>query len=181
MKEFTKDTLFQIKEIFSDYETEIKNAYENNLVEMDQYFCFTYYINTYPNLDFMNNTKDLYLKDNYGYLIENLWLQLNVEGENCACDTCTYKGYCKIDCKEEKCCMNFDSFQSIFWHQYALEGDCEKIVRQEVLKKSYRTCRFCQKNIPKDEFEKVKKSLYNEYTFLPLHMGPCAKLHGFLT
>ena len=49
--EFLKDILFQIKEIFNNYETEIKNAYENNSMEMDQYFCFTYYINTYPNLD----------------------------------------------------------------------------------------------------------------------------------
>ena len=49
--EFLKDILFQIKKIFNNYETEIKNAYENNSMEMDQYFCFTYYINTYPNLD----------------------------------------------------------------------------------------------------------------------------------
>ena len=51
MNEFSKNTLFQIKEIFNNYETEIKNAYENNSMEIDQYFCFTYYINTYPNLD----------------------------------------------------------------------------------------------------------------------------------
>ena len=178
MKEFSKDTLFQIKEIFNNYETEIKNAYRNNSVEMDQYFCFTYYINIYPNLDFMNNIKELYVKDYYGELIEKLWLQLNVEGKNCACDTCTFKGYCNIDCKEDKCCMDIKYEHYI--HNYALEDDCEKIVRQRVLKKSYRTCRFCGQKIPKDDFEKAKISA-TEYKYIPLHMGPCAKLHGFLT
>ena len=30
----------------------------------------------------MNSIKELYIKDNYGELIENLWLQLKIEGEN---------------------------------------------------------------------------------------------------
>ena len=177
MKEFSKDTLFQIRNIFNNYESEIKTAYENNSMEMDQYFCFTNYIDTYPSLDFMNEIKELYLKDNYGALIENLWLQLDVEGENCACETCTFKGYCKIDCKEEKCCIDIE--YEHFRHKYALDEECEKIARQRVLKKSYRTCRFCNQKILKDEFEKAKINSL-EYTFIPLHMGPCAKLHGFL-
>ena len=110
-------------------------------------------------------------------MIENLWLQLNVEREYCACGTCTFKGFCKIGCEEEKCFENIEYDHYI--HKYALEEDCEKISRQRVLKKSYRTCRFCHQNIPKDEFEKAKIAPL-EYTFIPLHMGPCAKLHGFL-
>ena len=63
---------------------------------------------------------------------------------------------------------------------YALEEDCQKIVRQRMLKKSYRTCRFCHQKISKDEFEKAEIRS-TQYKFILLHMEPCAKLHGFLT
>ena len=51
--------------------------------------------------------------------------------------------------------------------------------KTKTVKKSYRTCRFCQKDIPKDEFEKVKCKY--EHTFTFRHMEPCARKHGFLT
>ena len=42
------------------------------------------------------------IKDDYGCLIENLWLQLALDTQKCACDRCTYIEYtdyfCKIDC-----------------------------------------------------------------------------------
>ena len=185
MKEFTKNTLFEIKEVYNQYETQIKNAWEDNSIEMDQYYSFTYYIQTYPKLDFMDKAhsrglernEEINHKDNYGRLIENLWLQLDVEREKCACDACAFGEYCKIGCKDEKCVQDIKS--GAYRHQCALDKECEKIQRQRMFKKSYRTCRFCQKNIPKDEFEKVKSSY--EHTFTKKHMEPCARKHGFFT
>ena len=154
MKEFTKNTLFEIKEVYNQYETQIKNAWEDNSIEMDQYYSFTYYIQTYPKLDFMDKAhsrglernEEINHKDNYGRLIENLWLQLDVEREKCACDACAFGEYCKIGCKDEKCVQ--DIKLGAYRHQCALDKECEKIQRQRMFKKSYRTCRFCQKNIP---------------------------------
>ena len=184
MTEFKKETLFQISKIYTKYDSDIKNADKLNSVEMDQYFCFTNYIKTYPTLDFMNKYRSygpdrnemINFKDDYGCLIENLWLQLALETQKCACDRCTYIEYtdyfCKIDCKKEHT------------HEYVLnigvnpEKDCQKIRRQRFLKKPYRTCIFCQNNIPAEEFEQIESSYH--HTFAPLHMKHCAKNHGFM-
>ena len=184
-KEFTKNTLFEIKEIYDQYESDIESAWKDNSMEMDSYYCFTHYILTYPRIDFMDKAnargndrnEEINLKDNYGRLMENLWLQLDVERKNCACDACACKDYCRIKCKDEKCLPQHP--YPMILHKYALEKECEKIKRQRLLKKSYRTCRFCQKDIPKDEFEKVKCKY--EHTFTFRHMEPCARKHGFLT
>ena len=147
---------------------------------MESYFCFTDYINTYPNLDFLDkdhahrkaSTEQMIKDDRYAQLIESLWLELDVEREKCCCHACTEE-YCKIDCTNCTCnvWVNF--------HRYFYHNDCEKIIRQRLKKRDYRTCRFCQKDIPKDEFEEEISSY--EHDFSRLHMNPCAEKHGFLT
>ena len=177
MKEFMKDNQHQLNEIHKEYETKIRNAYELNSIEMDQYFCFTYYIKTYPDLDFMDKAHSysrderINSRDNYGCFIENLWLQLDVEGKKCGCPECT-KGICKIDCTS--CEDDFISYHKHYW-----ADKCEKIIRQRLQKRSYRTCYFCQKSIPTEEFEEVESLYYK--TFTRLHQDSCAKKHGFLT
>ena len=139
---------------------------------------YVIFVDSYPTLDFENQARKPYygeqaIEDQYGNFIEKLWIQLEVEKENCACPACTKK-YCKIDCTDCTEKINFH------YHHNYWQKKCEKITRQRLKKRSYRTCRFCQKNIPKDEFEKLKYS-YDDNTFTRLHMDPCAKKHGFIT
>ena len=180
MDEFLEDNQSQIEDIFCQYETEIQTVDQNSVKRpYMQYYCFTDYIKTFPNLDFMDkahsqrsgSTEQLIDDDKYGYLIESLWLQLDVEREKCSCHACTTE-YCKADCTDAKCTMH-----NVTWHKIYWTKECEKIIRQRLKKRSYRTCRFCLKDIPKDDFEKVKCSY--EQTFTRLHMDPCAKKHGF--
>ena len=171
--DFIEDNQLQIEDIFCQYETEIKLADELNDIEMENYYCFTDYIKIYPNLDFMDrahshkkgSTEQLIDDDEYGYLIENLWLQLDVEREKCGCHACTIK-YCKIDCTD-----------CVPWHKRYWTKECEKIIRQRLKKRSYRTCRFCQKDIPKEDFEDKERPYDQEFT--RLHIHNCAKNHGF--
>ena len=129
MKEFMKDNQLRIEEIYEQYDTEIKNAKEYCSIEMGSMYCFTDYIKTYPNLDFMDkahshrqaSTEQIINDDKYAQLIESLWLELDVEREKCCCDACT-KEYCKIDC------TNCPSNVYINFHKYFWSKDCEKII-----------------------------------------------------
>ena len=103
------------------------------------------------------------IDDNFGILIEKVWTQLNVEEQKCACYQCTYKGKC------EKCP---DCNRS---HTYSWNHDhCDKIIRQRLKQRPYRTCRFCQKNIPTDQFEKLEYAYNNSYD-ISLHLKPCSQ------
>ena len=92
-------------------------------------------------------------KDNYGDLIEKLWVDLEIDKEPCGCVTCTlHRGT---------------------W--------CERIMRQRRINSPIRTCPVCQQEIPKDEYEVKKKSyiikgvIYDNY--FDFHTEICARDH----
>ena len=117
------------------------------------------------------HTELIITDDNYGQLIESLWLQLDIEKQHCWCDACV-SNYCK------KGCYDCPVLGGVEMHEYFWKKDCEKLIRQRLKKRTYRTCRFCGKDIDKDLFEKAHYSKRNE--FVNLHMNKCARECGFL-
>ena len=122
MEEFMEDNQLQIEKIFTQYINEIENAFAK-FDGMKSYFCFTDYINTYPNLDFLDkdhahrkaSTEQMIKDDRYAQLIESLWLELDVEREKCCCHPCI-KEYCKIDCTDCTC-NDHSNFHQFFFEK----------------------------------------------------------------
>ena len=128
----------KLEEIYNQYEIEITNT-EKNDFEFN-YFCFSCVVDHYPKLDFHNTghseEHDQSLEDNYGELIEKLWVQLEVEKEKCACEVCK--------------------------NNLHFAKNCYKVVRQSLKQRSYRTCPFCQKDIPKEKYERHTKTVHKK-------------------
>ena len=92
-------------------------------------------------------------KDNYGDLIEKLWVDLEIDKEPCGCVTCLFHG--------------------TTW--------CERIMRQRRINSPIRTCPICQQEIPKDEYE-VKRNSYiirgvTYDNYFDFHTEICARDH----
>ena len=90
---------------------------------------------------------------------------VDVEEQKCACNQCTFRWS-----KCEKCPDCNDSDHKYSWNL----GNCDKVIRQTLTQRPYRTCRFCQKNIPTDQFEKVE-FVYNNSYDISLHLKPCSQ------
>ena len=137
-----EDAQNQIEKAYDNYEEEIADAHENYNVPFS-FFCFSETVDLYPNLDFdyysVSLQHDLETIDTYGALIDELWLQLEVEKEDCVCPICIK------DFKERS--------------KWLLFSNCRKLMRQRLKcmpwrTLPYRTCPLCRKNIPKDQFDK---------------------------
>ena len=168
-----QEARIQIEEIYKQYDIEIDNAERSDIKV--HYFCFTEVIESYPDLDFENKVywreghyNEQSIEDNYALLIDKLWLQLEVEKEKCACDNCSYRS------KSEKCQIPSLCKYGKSSHSHIATWDCEKIIRQRLKQRPYRTCHFCQENIPKDQFER-KGTLYREGRFVNIHFKTCAR------
>ena len=141
----------------SNIEIRFEKTNQNCDIEL-HYFAFSEVIDSYPKLDLEDRAHskirnecnghwdderkewlwqhccgclEQSVEDNYGVLIEKLWIELDVEEQKCACYVCTYKGS----------------------HIFGLRRNCDKNIRQRLKKRPYRTCRFCQKKIPTNQFE----------------------------
>ena len=181
---------YKVEKIYKGYKAEIDETYQNCNISI-HYYAFSKVIDSYPKLDFEdeahskiknrcpwvpNHSHDWRwtqccgcfeqaIEDDYGLLIEKLWTHLNVEEQKCACYVCTYR-YNK--CK--KCPDCNDSDHTFSWDQL----NCDKVIRQRLKQRPYRTCRFCQKDIPTDQFEKVE-FVYNNSYDISLHLKPCSQ------
>jgi len=137
-----EDAQNQIENTYANYEADIADTYENYEVPFS-FFCFSETVDLYPNLDFdyysISLQHDLETIDSYGALIDELWIQLEVEKEDCVCPVCI------TDFKERS--------------KWLLFSNCRKLMRQRLKfmpwrTLPYRTCPLCRKNIPKDQFDK---------------------------
>merc|ERR1711962_108013 len=136
-----EDAQNQIENTYANYEADIADTYENYEVPFS-FFCFSETVDLYPNLDFDHFSFDLHRDaetiDKYGVLISKLWLELEVEKEDCVCPICI---------------KDFKERSEWQWLSY-----CRKLIRQRLKcmpwrTLPYRTCPLRRKNIPKEKFD----------------------------
>ena len=116
------------------------------------YYCFTNVANVYSkiNLGIMkDDNRDF--KDNHADFIEKLWVDLEIDKEKCECHTCIHN-------------------ESFF--------NCARIIPQIKINSPIRTCRICQKDIPKEEYEGGK--WVKGKGFVDSHLEACAYAHGVI-
>ena len=83
-------------------------------------------------------------------MIHKLWDDIEIDKMECDCHTCRKH-----------------------WGM----TECERITRQRRLNSPIRTCPVCKKEIPKEKYEKPKKSQGIEF-YIGLHQEDCAYKHG---
>jgi hypothetical protein len=148
------DAKIQVEKIYEKYEEEITDAYENYDVPFMNFFCFTDVVDLYP--DFKSNTEDdpLFkgLTDDYAVWYEKTWREIEIRKEKCACHTCTKNLH--------------------------LTAECARVIRQRAQKVPFRTCPFCQKNIPYEHFD--EKGEHGHIKFVSSSEVTCDKCREFI-
>ena len=145
---------YKIEEFFQQFDDEITVAEGKAMSLKIDSLCFTNVANIISDLKsrtlIKKDENDEEFEDNFHNLIEKLWMDLEIDKQKCDCHSCRFHS-------------------GLF--------PCDRILRQRRINSPIRTCPVCEKEFPKDEYEKQTK-YGSSVDYINLHENACAEAHG---